>query len=251
MTKERESLKSELDTLKADIEEAEKETTVQDGDVTVLVMDKTVTPKNTDQWIFSNYVNFVFSITNNTAKDIQGMVQQISDAIRSKIDADLVTAMDTDAVKKSATASGTAITSDELMAGMALFGDNIESSDWAGLVINSRLFPFLIAMPEFTSTEKTYASMGNGFIKNGLVGYYLSIPVILCDNNTYDSTSAECKTYMVKKNAVGYIFQKDIAIEEEREAKLLATDIVASSLYATKVIDKDGVVILRKTIAAA
>ena len=56
---------------------------------------------------------------------------------------------------------------------------------------------------------------------------------------------------MVKKNAVGYIFQKDIAIEEEREAKLLATDIVASSLYATKVIDKDGVVILRKTIAAA
>ena len=122
------------------------------------------------------------------------MVQQISDAIRSKIDADLVTAMDTDAVKKSATASGTAITSDELMAGMALFGDNIESSDWAGLVINSRLFPSLIGMPEFTSTEKTYASMGNGFIKNGLVGYYLSIPVILCDNNTYDSTSAECNT---------------------------------------------------------
>lgn len=63
MTKERDSLKSELDTLKANIEEAEKETTVQDGDVTVLVTDKTVTPKNPDQWIFSNYVNFVFSIT--------------------------------------------------------------------------------------------------------------------------------------------------------------------------------------------
>lgn len=78
MTKERDSLKSELDTLKADIEEAEKETTVQDGDVTVLVTDKTVTPKNTDQWIFSNYVNFVFSITNNTAKDIQGIQGELN-----------------------------------------------------------------------------------------------------------------------------------------------------------------------------
>ena len=75
MTKERDSLKSELDTLKANIEEAEKETTVQDGDVTVLV---TVTPKNPDQWIFSNYVNFVFSITNNTAKDIQGIQGELN-----------------------------------------------------------------------------------------------------------------------------------------------------------------------------
>ena len=78
MTKERDSLKSELDTLKANIEEAEKETTVQDGDVTVLVTDKTVTPKNPDQWIFSNYVNFVFSITNNTAKDIQGIQGELN-----------------------------------------------------------------------------------------------------------------------------------------------------------------------------
>ena len=106
-------------------------------------------------------------------------------------------------------------------------------------------------MPEFTSTEKTYASMGNGFVKNGLCGYWLGIPVIVCDNNTYDSTTSECKTYFVKTDAVGYIYQQNIKIEEEREAKLLATDIVASSLYATKVIDKDGVVILRKTIAAA
>lgn len=78
MTKERDSLKSELDTLKANIEEAEKETTVQDDDVTVLVTDKTVTPKNPDQWIFSNYVNFVFSITNNTAKDIQGIQGELN-----------------------------------------------------------------------------------------------------------------------------------------------------------------------------
>lgn len=87
VTKERDSLKSELDALKADIEEKEKETTVQDGDVTVLVTDKTVTPKNTDQWIFSNYVNFVFSITNNTEKDIQGIQGElhISDLFGAEI----------------------------------------------------------------------------------------------------------------------------------------------------------------------
>ena len=87
VTKERDSLKSELDALKADIEEAEKETTVQKGDVTVLVTDKTVTPKNSDQWIFSNYVNFVFSITNNTEKDIQGIQGElhISDLFGAEI----------------------------------------------------------------------------------------------------------------------------------------------------------------------
>lgn len=50
----------------------------------------------------------------------------------------------------------------------------------------------------------------------------------------YDTSASECKTYMVKKNALGYVFQKAINIEEEREAKLLATDIVASSLYVCK-----------------
>ncbi len=42
-------------------------------DVTVTVTDKTVTPKDYDQWIYSNYANFVFEITNHTDKDIQGI----------------------------------------------------------------------------------------------------------------------------------------------------------------------------------
>ena len=42
-------------------------------DVTVTVTDKTVTPMDYDQWIYSNYANFVFEITNHTVKDIQGI----------------------------------------------------------------------------------------------------------------------------------------------------------------------------------
>lgn len=41
--------------------------------VKVECVGKSVTPKNTAQWIFSNYVNFVFEITNNSDKDIKGV----------------------------------------------------------------------------------------------------------------------------------------------------------------------------------
>lgn len=193
-------------------------------------------------------------VYDSEAKQIKGavmdnMVEQISDAMRMRIDSDLAAAMDADATKKSATTEATAITNAELLSGVALFGDDIDTESFSGIVINSRLYPSFVSMNEFTSTEKTYASMNNGFVKNGLCGYWLGIPVIVCNNNTYDSSTSECKTYMVKKNSLGYVFQKDINIEQEREAKLLCTDIVASSLYATKLIDKDGVVIIRKTVA--
>ena len=80
-------------------------------------------------------------VYDSEAKQIKGavmdnMVQQVSDAMRTRIDSDLAKTMDDNATKKSATASGTAITSDELMAGMALFGDDIDTDSFAGIIIN-------------------------------------------------------------------------------------------------------------------
>ena len=72
---------------------------------------------------------------------------------------------------------------------------------------------------------------------------------MVTNNNTFDESTNECKTYLVKKDSIGYVFQKDIAVEEERLPKLRATDIVTTSLFATKLLDPKGVVILRKTIA--
>lgn len=40
-----------------------------------------------------------------------------------------------------------------------------------------------------------------------------------------------------------------ITVEEEREGKERATDIISTSLYACKLLDSKGVAILRKTIA--
>ncbi len=39
----------------------------------VLVTNKTVTPKDASNWIFHNYVNFVFDVTNNSDKAIKGI----------------------------------------------------------------------------------------------------------------------------------------------------------------------------------
>ena len=49
---------------------------------------------------------------------------------------------------------------------------------------------------------------------------------------------------IVKKNALGYVYQKSATVEEEREGKLLATDLIASELYATKLVNANGVSVL-------
>lgn len=54
---------------------------------------------------------------------------------------------------------------------------------------------------------------------------------------------------MIKKGALGYVMQQEPTLEVEREGKLLANDIIASDMLATKVMDTDGIVIIRKTIA--
>jgi len=179
------------------------------------------------------------------------MVKQVADAMATKVDGDLVVTMDTDAVYKHASASATAITASELDEAMNSFGDDVDTSKFAGIVINSRLRSSFMAMDAFTNVQKTFnqAEQANGIVADGVIGYYAGIPVILCDNGTYDATAKECKTYIVKRNSLGYVFQRNITIEEEREAKYLATDIIASSLYATKLLDTSGVVIIRKTIA--
>lgn len=177
------------------------------------------------------------------------VVERVADAMALKIDNDLVTAMDTDAVYKQATAAADAITADELMAAMGCFGDNVDTASFAGIVVNSRLLPSLLKMDSFTSVEKTYnkREQANGLIVDGVVGYFIGIPVILCNNGTYDTDKNECKSYAVKRNALGYILQKNINIEVERESKLLADNIIASALYAVKLLETDGVVVLRKT----
>ena len=178
------------------------------------------------------------------------MAEQMGEVMAKDVDANLVDEMDASAVYKVPTSGAESITKTEIEAAFDCFGDDVDSANFAGILINHRLRSAFVNMDEFTSVSKTYAKDGNGVVEDGVVGYWLGvIPVIICDNNTYDSTAKECKTYLVRKDALGVIWQKEVTIEEEREGKLLATDLIASDLYAVKLMDTKGCVILRKTIA--
>lgn len=178
------------------------------------------------------------------------MAEQMGEVMAKDVDKNLVDEMDANAVYKVPTSATESITKLEIEAAFDCFGDDVDSANFAGILINHRLRSTFTNMDEFTSISKTYAKDGNGVVEDGVVGYWLGvIPVIICDNNTYDATAKECKTYLVRKNALGVIWQKEVTIEEEREGKLLATDLIASDLYAVKLMDTKGCVVLRKTVA--
>lgn len=177
------------------------------------------------------------------------ITDQLGEVMAKNVDFSLVEEMDNTTAYKVPTTAAESITASEIEEGFDCFGDDVDSANFIGILINHRLRKAFIAMDEFTSISKTYAKDCNGVVENGVVGYWLGvIPVIISDNNTYDTEKKECKTYIIKKNALGVIWQKEVTIEEEREGKLLATDLIASDLYAVKLLDTKGCVILRKTI---
>ena len=197
------------------------------------------------------YIGSAFRVYDSEKAQIKGtvldkIIEQVSTAMAKQIDTDLAAAADT-AVFKSATAAVDKITSAELQSGIDNFGDNVDTDSFAAIVINPKLRSSFVGMDEFVNTALTYQSNGNGLVKNGVIGYYFGIPVIVTSSGTI--SNGECKTYIIKKDALGYVFQKNITLEEDRQALLLATDIVASSLYATKLLDDTGVVICRMTVA--
>lgn len=205
----------------------------------------------TDSTAVIKYIGSAFRVYDSEKAQIKGtvldkIVEQVSTAMAKQIDTDLAAAADT-AVFKSATAAVDKITSAELQSGIDNFGDNVDTDSFAAIVINPKLRSSFVGMPEFVNTALTYQSNGNAIVKNGIIGHYFGIPVIVTSNGTV--TNGECKTYIVKKDALGYVFQKNITLEESRQALLLATDVVASSLYSTKLLDDSGIVVCRKTIA--
>lgn len=147
---------------------------------------------------------------------------------------------------KSAVAEDKKITATEINNALQLYGDEQDVEDFEGILIHSLLIPSLISMPEFTEASKLYNTENNGIQRNGLLGFFRGIPVfvtnIMMDQN-------ECVTLIVKKNSLAYMMKKDFSVEEEREAKLRATDIVADMMFAVKQVDDEGIVVVRKTIA--
>lgn len=149
---------------------------------------------------------------------------------------------------KEETAGATSITPAELNKGIQLFGDEADVEDMAGIVVNSLLVDSFFAMAEFVDKTKTYNTEGNGIQRNGLLGFFRNIPVYVADHGTFDNVTNEAITLIIKKNSLAFMEKRDINIELERMAKLKATDIVGDYIYATKLVDDAGVVVLKKTL---
>lgn len=179
---------------------------------------------------------------------VDAMANQTAEVMAKKIDSDLISEMVDNAVYKTALPGELTVTA--IDSAFDVFGDQVQNSSFSGIVAHGKFRSAIMRMDEFTKIDKTYATTGNGIVDdNNCIGFWNgTIPVYLSDQ-MWDATNSEPIMAVVKTGAIGYIMQKETTVEEEREAKLLATDLVASNLYAVKLLDTKGVSILKKTIA--
>ena len=179
---------------------------------------------------------------------VDAMANQTAEVMAKKIDSDLISEMVDNAVYKTALPGELTVTA--IDSAFDVFGDQVQNSSFSGIVAHGKFRSAIMRMDEFTKIDKSYAVSGNGIVDdNNCIGFWNgTIPVYLSDQ-MWDATNSEPIMAVVKTGAIGYIMQKETTVEEEREAKLLATDLVARNLYAVKILDTKGVSILKKTIA--
>lgn len=193
----------------------------------------------------------VYDIENKTAlgNQVENGATQQGTAIARKVDADLIEECKKTTLKV-ATAQANSITAFELNQGFVMFGDEQDTSEMAGIVINSMLSASFYSMEEFVDATKTYNTANNGIVRNGCIGYFRGVPVLLSDKGTLDSSKSECVTFIIKKHALAKMFksEKVADCEVERQAKYKRTAIYTDSIYAVKMVNTEGVVMLRKTI---
>lgn len=138
------------------------------------------------------------------------------------------------------------VTQDEMIAILGLYGDDRDSQDFDAIVISSLFAPSFYKMDMFTSRERTMTKDGNGIAVNGVIGYFLDIPVVLSDR-LYDTTNTEGFILVMKKNAISYIPKENPFAETERIANLRQTIIYLSQFYAMSLTD-DAAIVVAKTV---
>ncbi|WP_415296292.1 hypothetical protein [Clostridium perfringens] len=146
------------------------------------------------------------------------------------------------------TASKTEITSEELNRGLQLYADEQNIDDFHGILVNSLVANSFYKMPEFVKADYTFNGInGNGVVHNNIIGYFRGIPVTMSDSNTY--RDGECVTLIVKKHSLGKMPKRGVLCEAQRLAGKKATAVYSDEIGALKLINDEGVVVLRNTIA--
>lgn len=180
----------------------------------------------------------------------QMAMNDLADAMALKLDADLMGAAIEGAILKTACAAADALTADELESGFSLFGDKQNASEFAGIYINSKVFPSILKLSAFNTESLTYTTTGSGVVQGQCTGFYRGVPVFLTDNGNYDSVAKESKTLIVKKGGLAVARKNAIEFSEQYNNTNFYTVICADSYAACKVIDDSKVVLIAKTITA-
>ncbi len=175
------------------------------------------------------------------------LATQLGEVLAKAVDEDLINAIRDEAVYKADIASAGDFTENAIESAFDVFRADVDNDTFAGMLVCDKLRKYIVNMPGFTKADFTYANAANGIIRNGVIGYWRgTIPVILSDNGTFKNQKA--LVALVKKDALAVLWQKAPTVETEREAKLLADDLVASEMYGTKLVRTDGVSVLNVTL---
>ena len=170
-------------------------------------------------------------------------------SVGRKYDTDAIACALTSPLKYKLAAKNT-VTQDEMIAMLGLYGDDRDSADFDAIVISSLFAPSFYNMDMFTSREKTMTKDGNGITVNGVIGYFLDIPVVLSDR-LYDDTNTEGFILVMKKNAISIIPKENPHAETERIANLRQTIIYLSQFYAMALTDDTAIVVAKTVLPSA
>ena len=177
---------------------------------------------------------------------IEEAAEQQAIAVGRKYDTDAIACALTSPLKYQLATKNT-VTQDEMIAMLGLYGDDRDSADFDAIVISSLFAPSFYKMDMFTSRERTMTTDGSGIAVNGVIGYFLDIPVVLSDR-LYDNTNTEGFILVMKKNAISIIPKENPFAETARDAGLRQTTIYLSQFYAMALTDDTAVVVAKKVL---
>lgn len=202
------------------------------------LMVKAVAAKGVNVYDYDNEVELGNAIE-------EGATQQAV-AIARKMDTDAINACLTAPLKKKLATKNT-VTQAEMIEILGLYGDDRDSADFDCIAIHSAFAPSFYAMDMFTSREKSMTKDGNGIAVNGILGFFMDIPVILSDR-LYDTTNTEGFILVMKKGALGIVPKEAPFSEVARDASKRLSTIYTSNFYALGLVDDTAVVYAKSAI---
>lgn len=155
-----------------------------------------------------------------------------------KVDADLIAQAQADETAQGGgtpyryTATETALSWKVINHAAAMFGDEFDPSDFAGIFINSAQRTQVWDDPQFTDAAKLGTSIP---VTTGTIGAMAGIPVVVTDR------LAAGTFLMLKTNSLGLLYKRRPIVETDRDILKRTTVITTNVHYAVKRLDDEGV----------